>query len=72
MGFLSGPTPPPALPPPPAPPRMASTAIRDAGAAQRAAAAAAAGSGFNDTVGASGVQGVKMPTSTSGKTLLGQ
>lgn len=70
--FFGGPSAPAPPPPPPAPPRMADSGIKDTAAAQRAAAAAADGSGFNDTIGSSGIQGVKTPTSTGGKALLGQ
>lgn len=59
-------------PPPPAPPRLASGGIKEADAAARIAAAGAYGSGYDDTLGPSGIQG-SAPVSTSpGKTLLGQ
>jgi len=63
------PTPPP---PPPNPPQMASGAVKDAATAARAAAAAAAGSGLDNTIGPGGAQGSPTPSTSAGKTLLGQ
>ena len=70
MGHAAAPPAPP--PPPPSPPTAASATIQDAGAQARAAAAAASGQmGFDNTVGASGPEGAKMPSTSGGKQSLG-
>jgi hypothetical protein len=52
------------------PPTIASNTVQDVGAAAAAAAAAGAG-GFAGTIGTS-AQGAMNPSTTAGKTLLGQ
>jgi len=75
MSFLMPSVPSPAVPapppPPPNPPILASSSIQQVGAQTAAAAAAEGGMGFGGTL-QTGAEGAGKPTTTGGKTLLGQ